>query len=1021
MYNLLKTCVKQPVIAIVLSLVVIVLGLVGFQRLELRFFPELKVPMVTVNTSFPGASADLMENEVTTIIENALSGVNGVESIISSSDVGRSNIIVMFKLGGDFEQQVNDIRDKVSGVKDRLPPDAYASTISVGGNADPVMGIGIMDKNKSTTEIRDYVARAVQPVLRQLPGVGGVGVLGSTDYAMRIWLNSAKMASLGITVTDIKTALTANNIDFSGGYVRTPDRNYSIVARTRLKNADDFAKIIVKQDDSGTARLSDVADVELGYSGIGTVPLRINGQDGVEVVVDPLMGANPITVASEVEKSMVGIQKNLLPGMSAKINYNNATFLKRSVNETFAAIIEAVLLVILVVFIFLGSMRSSLIPIVTIPVSLLGVFGVIYLFGFSINVMSLLGIVLAIGLVVDDAIVMLENIHRHLEQGMVPMEAALRGSREIAMAVVAMGLTLAAVYAPLGLMQGFTAKLFQQFAFTLAGAVVISAFVALTLTPMMCSRILHKGGQEGRFAIMIDKAFERLSHSYQAILKFMLHKRIFVVIALVVIAIFGGFLYREIPSEFIPQEDIGMFNVDVTAPDGASVNYVSKYSKKIEAMVAKIPQVEAYITNTTGSAQITVILKPWGVRKVSTESLVEDLNKKLSQIPGVDADAYVPDIVDYGVKGHDIVFNIMTIGDYNDLLDPINKMMNTLKRYPGVVNVNTNLKFDKQQYAITIKRDIAANLGVNIQDIADTISAMLGGVHVGDVQAGGNRSYQVLVQLQQSDLSKFDAINQLYVRSTPPASTDPSKPAAVGTMIPLSSLVEMKPIIGQSSLSHFNRLRSGQVTARLAPGYSESQVIEYIQKVALTNVPHNLNTAFYGKAQQFLDSQGSMTEIALLALVFIYLVLSAQFTSFLDPIIILVAVPLSIVGALFSLKVSGGTLNLYSQIGLVTLVGMISKHGILITQFINQKREEGMEMMEAIVVASTVRLRPILMTTSAMVFGTFPLAFATGPGSIGRHQIGWVVIGGLLFGTFFSLIVVPVTYSYLGKFKKTDK
>lgn len=1016
MKRLIEICIKQPVIAIVLSLILVVLGIAGYQRLEMRFFPSLKIPTVTVHTSFNGASAQLMENDVSTPIENTLSGINGVDFISSSSSPGNSSVTVMFRMGGDFEQQVNDVRDRVSGVRDKLPPDANPPTISVGGNQGAVISIGFTDAKRSTSDIRDYVIRSVQPVLRQLDGVGGVGIMGSSSYAMRIWLNSAAMTSLGVTATDIKTALTNNNIDFAAGSIKTPTRDYGVVSDARLKTPEDFANIIIKQSGNNTVRLKDVAKVELGFSSFNDAPMRITGKQGVDVTVDPLQAANPIKVAAEVRATMQEIQASLPPGMQARINYDNSIFLKSSIDETYSAIGEAVVLVIIVVFLFLGSLRASLIPIVTIPVSLVGVFIIVYMLGFSLNVMSLLAIVLAIGLVVDDAIVMLENIYRHIEAGAKPLTAALEGATEIAMPVIAMTLTLVAVYAPVGLVQGFTAKLFQQFAFTLAGAVLISGFVALTLSPMMCGKTLSKADQDNRFVRLLEHLFDGLANYYKKVLAKILHHRHYVLIATVVIALGGYFLYTSMPSEFIPKEDTGIFQVNLTSPTGSNLNYTNKYAKQVEAMLSKMPQVKDYITQVSNSwAHITVTLEPWGKRKQTTQQIVAELNPKLDKIPGVDADAYLPDMVEYGVEGSDISLNVLTTGDYADLLDPVNRLMKVLKHYPGLVQVATNLKFDQQQYQININRDMAAALGVNPQDIGDTVAAMMSGAHWGDVQAGGNTSYRVLVQMRKQDLENFKAINKLYVRSANP---DPSNPDAGGVMIPLSSLVKLTPIVGQSAYTHFNRLRSASITARLAAGYSESEAIDYIRQVAPDVLGPKFKYEFSGKARQFIDSSGSMTGFMLLALAFIYLVLAAQFLSFLDPLIVLLSVPLSVVGALVSLRLTGGSLSLYSQIGLVTLVGMISKHGILITQFVNDLRRQGMAMQEAIVKAASIRLRPILMTTMAMVFGTLPLAFAMGPGSVGRRQIGWVIVGGLLLGTFFSLVVVPVAYAYLGRYKK---
>ena len=1020
-----EICIRQPVLAIVLSLVLVVLGVMGFQRLEIRFFPKVELPVVTITTHFEGASANLMESQVTTIIENHLAGIDGVKYISSRSWTSYSQITVMFALGGNLESEAAQVRDKVAGSMQYIPADADAPTVTVGTRGSPIIGVGFLDDKKKPADIRDYILRNVQPILRQLPGVGGVSVLGSSNYAMRVWLDPAKMAAMGVSVDNVKTAITSNNIYFPAGAVRGLTRNYAVVSDTKLKNAGEFSKIIVKQTPHGTITLGDIANVEIGYSSLYNYPMRINGKNGIMVMVEPLQAANPITVAKEVQDALKKIEGKLPPGMQIEQEFDMSQFLKHSIYETFESIGEAVILVILVVYLFLGSLRAASIPIITIPVSLISVFAIINYLGFTINMMSLLGMVLAIGLVVDDAIVMLENIHRHIEEGMTPMAAAFRGSKEIGFAIVAMSITLVAVYAPVGFVQGFTAELFKEFAFTLAGSVVISGFVALTLSPMMCSRILTVENKEARLAQFLDKSFEKLAQRYRGMLSIMLKGRLIVIAALVAIAIIGFFIYRSMNSEFIPQEDYGTMNVSIVSPTGSSINYTEKYTRMIEKILAKIPQIKDFSTQVgVGSTMLRVEMKPWGKqRHVTTQAVVTKLNKELERVPGVTATASIPDVVDFGEQGSDISLNFLTTQDYNDLLGPMNKMVGILRNYPGLINVQTNLKFDSQQYAISFNRALAATVGVSLQDVADTVHALMSGNHWTDVTSG-SQSYQVLVQMERNYLKNLSAIDAIYIPSIPttaamaPAVKTAGAPSGFSGMIPLSSLVTLTPTIGQGTLRHFDRMRSGAITALVAPGYTESQAIQFINSQLPRVMKPDIRIAYSGKAQQFIDSAGSMAGIMVLAFVFIYLVLSAQFGSFIDPLIILLAVPLSMVGALFSLWLADGTFNLYSQIGLVTLVGMISKHGILITQFINELRSEGLGIREAIIEGAMIRLRPVLMTTCAMIFGSLPLALASGPGSIGREQIGWTIVGGLFFGTFFSLVVVPIAYSYFGKFKK---
>ena len=1006
-------------LAIVLSLVLVVFGLMGFQNLEIRFFPKLQIPIVKISTHYEGASSELMESQVSTVIENAIAGIDGVQYVSSRSSTSNSTVTVQFKLGGDIESEAAEVRDKVSAERDKLPTDADSPTITVGSLGAPILDIGFTSKSLKPADIRDYISRNVQPILRQLNGVGRVSVLGASNYAMRIWLNAAKMAALNVTVTDVKNKLTANNIYFPAGSVQGVSRNYTIVSDTQLKNSNEFANIIVKQSPAGTIRMKDIANVELGYSSLYDYPMRISGKSGIMLLVYPLQSANPIAVADRVKLALRDLQKNLPMGMQASVSSDTSIFLKSSINETFISILEAVVLVIIVVYLFLGSLRAASIPIITIPVSLIAVFAIINMMGFTINIMTLLGIVLAIGLVVDDAIVMLENIHRYIEEGFTPMQAALKGSQEIGFAILAMSITLVAVYAPIGFVQGFNAQLFKEFAFTLASAVLISGFIALTLSPMMCSRVLLPDAKMSRLSHFIDRNFTRLSQGYGAILAAALRHRFIVIMSLIIVAIGGYFIATRINSEFIPQEDYGLMTVSIASPTGSSIEYTEKYTRDIEAILKKIPQIQDFSTQVgVGSTALRIVLKPWKDRKLTTSQVIAKLNPILERIPGVTAVASVPDVVDYGEQGSDLTLNFMTTRDYTDLLDPINKMLKILRNYPGLLNVQTNLKFDSQQYSISIDRDLAAELGVNIQDIADTVSSMMSGNHWTDVQAG-SRSYPVKVQMPRKDLKNFNAVNRLYVTASNPI-TDTTTGTLSPNLVPLSSLIQLTPTIGQGSLQHFDRMRSGAITGLLAPGYTESEVIAFVNKHLADVMTPDTRYAYSGKAQQYIESAGSMTGILVLAFIFIYLVLSAQFGSFIDPFIILLAVPLSMVGGLFALWLVGGTLNLYSQIGLVTLIGLISKHGILITQFINELRESGQDFGDAILAGARIRFRPVMMTTMAMIFGTLPLAFASGPGSIGRFQIGWVIVGGLLFGTFFSLIVVPIAYSYLGRFKKIE-
>ncbi|MEM1243502.1 MAG: efflux RND transporter permease subunit [Pseudomonadota bacterium] len=1000
-----EICIRHPVFATVLSLLLVVIGIVGLTRLDIRFFPEINPPIITVNTKYPGAAANVVENSITTPLENALAGVNGIKSMRSRSLYEWSHITIQFNLDTNFAQAVNAVRDKISQERLKLPVNSEPSSINIGVLGQLLLSIGFTDKNKTAAEIRDYVERNVQPLLRQTSGVGWVGVYGASEYAMRIWLNAEKMADFNITVVDVTNALKNNNIEFPGGKIIDPQRQYSVDSNTLLKNPQQFADIIIKKQAGRLIRFKDIARVVVGNRSLQDAPMRINGVPGIDVEIRPLQNADPINVAKAVKKTLADINNRLPVGMQAKINYDQSIFLQASINETFKAIILAVFLVVVVVYLFLGSFRAAAIPIVTIPICLIAAFGIMYLLGFSINELTLLALVLAIGLVVDDAIVMLENIHRHVESGLQSKQAALVGSKQITLAVIAMTITLAAVYAPIGLAKGFTQIIFKQFAFTLAATVIVSGFVALTLSPMMSAYLLRHETKHS-FSARLDDLFTHFSQYYQSLLSFLLKKKTLVILTLVGCAILGYAVYRSLPNEFLPKEDMGVIVTHVSAPSGASIAYTDKNMRAIEKIYAQTPAVKTYYTMVfAGNGISYAILKPWQQRQLSAQTIVAQLTAKMTAIPGINAYPSLPDTMNLGVTGSAYSVALMTAGNYQTLYRAAQNIIKQLELYPGLENVTTNLKFDTQKYKVSINRELAAELGISLKSIAETMRVMLGGAHITDFMAEG-KSYPVILQMRQQDLQDLNAISKLYLKSDK------------GERLPLNSLVTLTPSVGQNELTHYNRLRSAVINAEVAPGYSIGEAVQASKKILNRSLTQQVSYTFIGKTQQYLDAKGNVISIFILALVFIYLILAAQFGSFIDPLIILLTVPLCIVGAIVTLKLAGGSINLYSEIGLVTLVGLVSKHGILITQFANELRQQGQSLQHAIIQAASIRLRPILMTTSAMIFGALPLALALGPGSVGRTEIGWVIVGGLLFGTLFSLIVVPVAYAIFGRLRQ---
>ena len=1014
--KLSKVCIERPVFSVVLSLMIIVLGIVGFSYLEIRYFPKIQQKIAQVSISYTGASPSLMLNEVTIPVENALYNIDGLVKMTSQSSYGSTTVNLTFADNADMTDVMGQVRDNISSIQSqKLPKDIDPPTIKQGGVERPALNLGVTNKAMSSAEIRDYVQRNIVPIFQAIPGMGAVWVYGASDYAMRIWLNPETMAALGVTVADVQNILNSNNISFSGGSIRGKFKNFSISSNTDIKTAKQFQDLVIKDNSGQPVYLKDIAEVNLGNASLSDSPMLINGENAISIQLRPTDNANPITVAALAKKELKRIEKNLPTGMHIGLVYDQADFLQKSIADSYYTLIEAIILVMLVVFVFLGSIRASLIPILTIPVCVIGGFGVMLLCGFSINIVTLLAIILAIGLVVDDAIVVLENIHRHIEMGKNPRQAALQGSAEIGFSVIAMTLTLAAVYAPIGFLSGFSATIFREFAFTLAGAVLISGFVALTLSPMMCAYILRMRQNKTKIELLLNRVFRFLNSGYGALLDFILKVKYWVVLLLLVLGVLCYLLFKIMPQSFIPKEDIGYFEASITSPPGAALGYTNYY---MDVLSGNVYQKNPYILNNaayifSGSGNNFVTMQPWGEkRKLPTNEIMANLLKQAAEIPGIKVSMSVPDPVSFGpdADASDLIIYLHNVGSISKLVSASQQLTNKLMEYPGLNNVSNGLKFDNVVYNVSFNRDLAASVGVDPQNIADTFSMLMSGKHITDVKTD-DRSYQVLVQMNLKDLSSFAGLNKIYVPST--SNSD--------LMVPLANLIVMKPDIRQSSLFRYNRINTAQISANISENYSMSEVYNTVNSLVNSMDLQGAGVDYGGRMSAFLSSSGTMIGLFALALIFIYLVLAAQFESFVDPFIILLTVPLSTVGALFALLLTAGNLNLFTNIGLITLVGLISKHGILITQFANENFKVGVSLAEAVKKGAVTRLRPILMTTSAMVLGSIPLALATGPGNVSNNMIGWVIVGGLCVGTVFSLLIVPVAYLLLSPFDHKKK
>lgn len=985
----------------------IILGLFSLDKLEIFYFPALKIPQATIVTRYDGASQDLIEQEITNKIESSIALTPGVDTINSYSYSGTSIIYVKFTDYDALEKNLATLKDKVTSVIPNLPENVKPPYVIAVNNGSHILNIGLTSDSENIDELGNLVYRKITPELQQTPGVGGVGVTGTSDYALRIWLLPDKMAAYNITASDVVTAVKNNNISFPGGTIRSYNKKYVLVSNTQLKNTSDFQNIILKNSPSkGSVKLKDIAIVSLGTRALEVFPTNINGTNGILLQISPRDTANPLTVANLVKEKLKTIEKQLPSGTNMEILQDNSIFLKKAIDETTKTIFEAIILVILVVFLFLGSLRASLVPIVTIPVCLITTFAFIKLLGFSINIMTLLALVLSIGLVVDDAIVMVENIHSYIEKGKNAIEAAITGSKQITFSVIAMTITLAVVYAPIGLATGPTAVILQQFAFTLAISVIISGFVALTLSPMMCAYTLQSL-QHGKLALLINKILNKIVDKYQKSLAVILNHRLLIMIITLIIVSIGGWIYNKMPASFLPKDDIGIFGINLDTGVGTTFNYTEPYVKQVENILLANKNVSSFFLKTSSSsAGITVVVKPFNEIKLTTQQVMNQVSAKLKDVAGIKASAYTLSAASVGDSNAGIQIYFMGNDSYIDIMNKVKPIVSKLKTYPGFDDVSQFLKFNIQDYQLNIKRELAADLGINIQDIASTIQILFAGKHQTDLQTN-QASYPVQISMNLRDLKSFQALERVFL------------PAQNKQMVPLSSLVTITQKISQSPLPHYQQSRTSVVYVQLNEKYSIGEAAKYLQQELPKITPRDLNYAYGGALQEFIESSGSMLKLFLFSIICIYLVLSAQFESFIDPFVILIVVPLSIVGAIFAIRFTSNELSVFTNIGFVTLIGLVSKHGILITQFTNELRQKEESLKKALIKAASSRLRPIIMTSLAMILGSLPLAFSTGIGSASRQQIGWTLVGGLCIGTIFSLYIVPIVYLSLDKLRSS--
>jgi multidrug efflux pump len=1006
--NFTDLFIKRPVLATVVSLLILVLGLRSVGLLPVRQYPATQNAVVTVTTVYTGADPSLVAGFITTPLENSIAQANGIDYLTSSSRQSVSTILANLRLNYDPNKALTEINTRVNAVLNQLPKDTLQPviTIAIGETIDS-MYIGFYSKELPTNKITDYLIRVVQPKLQAVEGVQTAEILGKRQFALRAWIDPKKMAAYSITATDVSNAL-ANN-DFISAVGRTQGQmvTMDLTADTGLHSVDQFRSLALKSRNGAIVRLGDVAQVTLGSEDYDT-GVAFDGESAVYIGIKVAPTANLLTVIGNVRAVFPTIAQQFPEGLEGRIVYDATKYVNSSIREVISTLAKALVIVTVVIFLFLGSLRSVIIPTIAMPLSLIGAFFIMLVLGYTINLLTLLSLVLAIGLVVDDAIIVVENVHRHMEEGMAPLAAAIQGARELGGPIIAISVVLVAVYVPIGFMGGLTGALFTEFAYTLAGAVAVSAVIALTLSPMMCSRFLKPRGGEGqdRFALFIDRQFGGLRRGYERALHGSLNFLPVVGVFAVIVFISIYFLYATSKSELAPQEDQGIIISLVTAAPSATLAQTQLSTRQVYKVFTDFQETD-HVFQLDGIAGLNtgiagMVFKPWDERKRTTMQLQPQVQMRLFQIAGARAVAFQPSPLPGSGSGLPAQFVIGTTESFERLNDVSLALLDKVRTSGIFVYVDTDLKVDKPQTTIVIDRDKTAQLGLTMRDVGGALGSLLGGGYVNYFSLAG-RSYKVIPQVMQRDRLNAEQLQDYYITS------------ASGRSIPLSTITQLKTVVVPESLNHFQQLNSATISGVPAPGVPLGQALETLKSLARDVLPQGYSIDYSGLSRQYVQESSALLVTFFFALIIIFLALAALFESFRDPIIVLVSVPMSICGAMIfiSLGIGNASLNIYTEVGLVTLIGLISKHGILIVQFANDLQMEGKSKREAIELAAAIRLRPILMTTGAMVLGVLPLVMASGAGAEGRFNMGLVIATGISIGTLFTLFVVPAMYLFL--------
>ncbi|MFV7784622.1 efflux RND transporter permease subunit [Shewanella marisflavi] len=1005
--------VKRPVFASVISMLLIAFGLVSFDKLPLREYPNIDPPIVSVQTNYRGASAAVVESRITQLVEDRISGVEGIRNINSSSSDGRSSVTLEFDVGRDIEAAANDVRDRISGLLNNLPEEADPPEVQKANGGDEViMWLNLVSDQMSTLQLTDYARRYLVDRFSVIDGVANIRIGGGKVYAMRIWIDRQALAARNLTVSDIESVLRSENVELPAGSVESKDRHFTVRLERTFKTEEDFSNLVLAEGEDGyLIKLGDVARVEIG-SEEERITFRGNREAMIGLGISKQSTSNTLEVARAANALVDKINPTLPAGMEIKRSYDSSVFIEASIKEVYQTLFIAMFLVIIVIYLFLGSVRAMLIPALTVPVSLMATFIVLYALGYTINLLTLLAMILAIGMVVDDAIVVLENIHRRIEEGDSPLKAAYLGSREVAFAVVATTLVLVAVFMPITFLEGDLGKLFKEFAVAMSAAVIFSSLVALTLSPMMCSKLLKPAGQDPWLVRKIDAGMDWLSNGYQATLKrAMTHP--FIVSSLVVIALgLSGYLMTKVPQEFAPREDRGSMFLIVNGPQGASFEYITPYMDEIEArlmplvesgeikrLLIRAPRGFGRSANFSNGMAI-IVLEDWATRRSAFE-IIGDIRGRLSDLAGVRAFPVMRQAFGRGV-GKPVQF-VLGGPSYEEIAKWRDILLEKAKENPNLVGLDHDYQETKPQLRVVIDKDRAADLGVSISHIGRTLESMLGSRLVTTFMRDGEE-YDVIIEGNRDNQNTASDLSNIYVRS------DRSR-----ELIPLANLVSVEEFADASQLNRYNRMRAITIEANLADGYSLGEALNYLNDLAYTYLPAEAVISYKGQSLDYQESGSSMYFVFLLALGIVFLVLAAQFESYIHPMVIMLTVPLATLGALIGLWLTGQSLNIYSQIGIIMLVGLAAKNGILIVEFANQLRDKGLEFDKAIIQAASQRLRPILMTGITTAAGAIPLVMAQGAGAETRFVIGVVVLSGIILATFFTLLVIPVAYGLIAR------